>query len=712
MIAIVEFLLKLVLFDLAKLEGQIPTNPFREKIENFGEEAQADVKYLREYIEPDSLTQLLTLLCYLVPQWEKMGNRLEAFTFYQDQFATEDWAALQRQLQLFAADDRQWREKMQGPVDNKVLYLGIWELTRAADDRINPSSIEKYLGQLFPHGAARMLRQYQKLQQNLAATVLIGQKKYLLPHDQYYYRLRVAPLKERQINGKRPAKGTAYADELSAWARGTGFFMQFEAGAGHCRHIVTAKHLFYDEDEKTGEDLTYQPQDFYYVKGYHAELPTIKCPSADQEEASWVLIPRRNVFFSKAKESRYEYDGSSEDWTYFEIEPNEITNDYALDWTTPAPSDTPLNRKELVYGVGHGLGLPQKFHFDGRINYAKHPKHFQCCLDFFSGNSGSPVFNAQHEVVGILGSGKGDFRIENAKLATNFRQCLPRDTEGERCQRIQLLLDDYDQQNASQKEETPLPSAGIRVQRNNQPMVVPRPERTYAPYLFLTEDNAEDDADQLLAFVMVPLPIGQSLGAASCSQRGKVTRIKYRVRGIATSGQGNYYAYDVQKVPCSGTYDPGGAVKVIVRYGTKEQVFFAHIRFDDRDVSRAYTYDSADPVAENAPYLYLTNPEQKGDYYPRLLLPLRGYEKTTPAPSHGNDRRISINLRATGGTTRTVLNDFDFYDQSPYQQTENGVELGLKIIVNLPGAALNNRDRKAKIRRANSDEKPTDFDQR
>ena len=62
-----------------------------------------------------------------------------------------------------------------------------------------------------------------------------------------------------------------------------------------------------------------------------------------------------------------------------------------------------------VYMIGHPVGLPKKIARSAQIRGDILSTHFFTNLDAFGGNSGSPIFNSQHEVCGILIRGKADF---------------------------------------------------------------------------------------------------------------------------------------------------------------------------------------------------------------------------------------------------------------------------------------------------------------
>ena len=63
---------------------------------------------------------------------------------------------------------------------------------------------------------------------------------------------------------------------------------------------------------------------------------------------------------------------------------------------------------DWVYMLGHPSGLPLKYTPNGKVLSVK-DKYFGATVDAFGGNSGSPVFNMNHEVVGILVRGRKDY---------------------------------------------------------------------------------------------------------------------------------------------------------------------------------------------------------------------------------------------------------------------------------------------------------------
>lgn len=63
---------------------------------------------------------------------------------------------------------------------------------------------------------------------------------------------------------------------------------------------------------------------------------------------------------------------------------------------------------DSIYVLGHPSGLPLKYADDAKV-ISVTTTYFSASLDTYGGNSGSPVFNNNHEVVGILVGGATDY---------------------------------------------------------------------------------------------------------------------------------------------------------------------------------------------------------------------------------------------------------------------------------------------------------------
>ena len=68
---------------------------------------------------------------------------------------------------------------------------------------------------------------------------------------------------------------------------------------------------------------------------------------------------------------------------------------------------------DYVYVLGHPCGLPLKYAPNGKVESSLFDAYFNASVDTYGGNSGSPVFNKCHEVVGILVRGETDFTTDN-----------------------------------------------------------------------------------------------------------------------------------------------------------------------------------------------------------------------------------------------------------------------------------------------------------
>ncbi len=84
----------------------------------------------------------------------------------------------------------------------------------------------------------------------------------------------------------------------------------------------------------------------------------------------------------------------------------------------------PLASGQAIHVVGHPYGLPLKIAANATVQPDFTDTYFKANLDVFSGNSGSPVFNASHQVVGILmKSFAGNFPLDPVKKCRVSKMC-------------------------------------------------------------------------------------------------------------------------------------------------------------------------------------------------------------------------------------------------------------------------------------------------
>jgi hypothetical protein len=130
----------------------------------------------------------------------------------------------------------------------------------------------------------------------------------------------------------------------------------------------------------------------------------------------------------------------------------EVTNAYegyrSVDVTPVARAHRRQVRvADLVYAVGHGLGLPVKVSFDGVVKEGSmRSTYYETSLTLLGGNSGSPVFFADtHELAGIYMRG-----VKKLHLKKGSDHCLEvrnedLPIEGQECQVLDPVYQALDQ---------------------------------------------------------------------------------------------------------------------------------------------------------------------------------------------------------------------------------------------------------------------------
>lgn len=81
--------------------------------------------------------------------------------------------------------------------------------------------------------------------------------------------------------------------------------------------------------------------------------------------------------------------------------------------------DLRLGGAEQVFAIGSPLGLPLKHSGVGPA-VAESSTHLRAAIDVFQGSSGSPIFNLNEQMIGLLVSGGRDFESDPSGCRRNF----------------------------------------------------------------------------------------------------------------------------------------------------------------------------------------------------------------------------------------------------------------------------------------------------
>lgn len=166
------------------------------------------------------------------------------------------------------------------------------------------------------------------------------------------------------------------------------------ATAGHCIDMPDVKN---SADKKRLKDLR-------FVFGYRMQ----------SSDSAVIDVEKSQIYKGKR------FIGSSEkaDWALIQLDRPVANREpvvIALD---------PLASGQAIHVVGHPYGLPLKIAANATVQPDFTDTYFKANLDVFSGNSGSPVFNASHQVVGILKrSFAGDFPFDPVKKCQSSKIC-------------------------------------------------------------------------------------------------------------------------------------------------------------------------------------------------------------------------------------------------------------------------------------------------
>lgn len=212
-------------------------------------------------------------------------------------------------------------------------------------------------------------------------------------------------IKSSQLSKRGICEDQKFADQITA-ANCTGFLVGPNL-------LVTAGHCV--QDMKTC-------QNYKWVFGYTLD---------EADDQNYTQTSKENIYScTKIIERSLERE-SMDDYALVELdrvvegrEPLKYRTQGKIDDNTP------------IFVVGHPTGLPTKIAPGANVRNNEDLVYFQANLDTFGGNSGSPVFNMNGEIEGILVRGEQDYVFDREKNCRVVKECANDACRGEDVTRI------------------------------------------------------------------------------------------------------------------------------------------------------------------------------------------------------------------------------------------------------------------------------------
>jgi hypothetical protein len=192
-----------------------------------------------------------------------------------------------------------------------------------------------------------------------------------------------------------------YANELipKSSIYGSGFFIDHDK-------VVTAAHVLMEAFKRGAS-----PQNLLFIRGhyvYKTDASKIKVQQSRGEQPSEIKVQPNQLYLLDEPEivvSEQMRDSDQRgDMAWVKAKPYFKGETYPFMWNGIAPK---LEMESMaIYALGHGLGVPMKLSFGGRIQditYNGTPAMFTCDMNILPGSSGSPIFDANtHHLLGIV----------------------------------------------------------------------------------------------------------------------------------------------------------------------------------------------------------------------------------------------------------------------------------------------------------------------
>jgi V8-like Glu-specific endopeptidase len=527
------------------------------------------------------------------------------------------------------------------------------------------------------------LRNLAKIEQNWQSVLIVVDKKHLqeIDGDDNNFILMSQPLKNRKLkkSGKCICSTEAYADQPSANFYGTAFFITEKI-------IATAAHVVIFPDEPT-----IKFEDLRFIRGLEISSPLVD----DQ-----LKIPKKSIFKPKGGLNDISYWLNSEiDWAILEVE-DAFSSHKALPGT-PIIGYRNYTKDEApveLYSAGHGLGLPKKFVFDGIVR-KNHPKsYFSCTLDLFSGNSGSPVFDAlTHEVIGIMARGERDFQSKG-NCVVPIIYSTDSDFFGEQVQRMEPVI------NALIKKTGRMAKVLTQDRR-----LIPDNPRKNAPYGYLVR---EENSANYYIFILVPVNEGSNIGEPTLTEsKGTKIFIYNLVENAAIDG----YARDrIGPIELNETPE-NWELEVRVMFNPNDKDVYYKVRFDVENAN--VESNVPEDIFNDRPYMYLTRMEdvENANYEPFLIIPSLRFNDSQESPASPDVCADSYqdtvvlkpeNAEKDGPSTNYIIPPVANTHEYKGKDEEGHYEV---IIKNAPGQPESSK--KGKVKNRHADTKPSGFEE-
>lgn len=179
-----------------------------------------------------------------------------------------------------------------------------------------------------------------------------------------------------------------YANELIPKTRiyGSGFFIDHDK-------LVTAAHVLNEAFAAKAK-----PENLLFIRGrYVYETGT---PKITLNEDQLYRLDQPKILIR----DQIRNGGPESDMAWVKVRPYFKDKPYPFEWNGFFPE--PVKKEAAVYALGHGLGVPMKLSFEGKIEdetYANTSAMFTCDLNILPGSSGAPIFDANsHQLVGVI----------------------------------------------------------------------------------------------------------------------------------------------------------------------------------------------------------------------------------------------------------------------------------------------------------------------